>query len=214
MAFSLYDLLLLIAPAAAEALSPEEQETLGYEQDPAYQQRANVWAKEMGEQYPEQYGFPQGQADLAGQRLTEMLGGELSPAVQKYLGYKYGQAWEKALPYYADIGAGPGTLASGQIKLGERQAIEGAYLGQQQIATGMQYMPSYTEMMLSPYMLDVAKWKNVSDLIGKNFPGAPEVSEYGLGKDEWGRNLLKPGTAYAINPVTKPGPRKASAFTY
>jgi len=148
----------------------------GEEQEIPQSYGAKRWATQMARQYPEMYGFPQGQTDIMGQRLTEMLGGQLSPAVQKYLTYKYQQAWESALPGYADIGAGPGTLASGRIKLGEQQAIQGAYMGQEQIAQAMGLMPQYTQMMLSPYMADVSKWQNVSEM-WRTTPGAPFLKE-------------------------------------
>jgi len=161
----------IIGPVAGAALAPEEQETLSYMEDPGYQAIAKGWAQQYGEEYPEFPGMPE-QLDTYGTRLTEMLGGELSPAVQKYLTSKYQQAWTSALPHYADIGAGPGTLASQRIQMGERQAIEGAYMGQQQIGRAMEMMPQYTQMMLSPYMADVMQWQNVGGLLERQFPGA------------------------------------------
>jgi len=163
--------------AGAGALAPEEQQTLGYEQDPAYREHAKWWAEQYGEEYPEFPGMPE-QLDIYGERLTEMLGGELAPAVQKYLTSKYQQAWTSALPHYADIGAGPGTLASQRIQLGERQAIEGGYMGQQQIARGMELMPQYTQMMLSPYMADVAQWGQVGGLMERQYPGEWSKKEW------------------------------------
>lgn len=196
------------AGALAGGTAPEEQETLSYEQDPAYQAITKGWAQEYAKEYPEFPGMPE-QIGPYGERLTEMLsgevspqvgkmgtelsrmlGGELAPAVLKYLTSKYQQAWSQALPGLADIGAGPGTLASLRLQAGERQAVEGAYMGQQQIGRAMEYMPQYeqmrmapqiramelmpqyTQMMLSPYMADVAQWGNIGDLLQQNFPGA------------------------------------------
>jgi len=158
----------VLGPVAGAATAPGE--TPSYFEDPEYQKIAREWAEQYGEEYPEFPGMPE-QLDTMGTRLEEMLGGELSPAVQQYLGYKYNQAWQSGLTHLADIGAGPGTLASVQQQLGVQQAIQGAYMGQEQIAKGMEYMPQYTQMMLSPYMADVTEWKNVADLIQQNFPG-------------------------------------------
>ncbi len=165
---------LLLGPALGGLFSESEPSPaeMSYLQDPEYRKRAREWAEQFAGEYPEFPGLP-GQADIMGTRLSEMLGGELSPAVQKYLTAKYQQAWTSALPHYADIGVDPGTLASQRIRLGERQAIEGGYLGQQQIGRAMELMPQYTQMMMSPYMMDVMKWQNISNLIGENFPGAP-----------------------------------------
>lgn len=129
------------------------------------------WAEEMGRAYPDFPGMPE-QVGQMGTALSQMLGGELAPAVQQYLTGKYQQAWGQALPGLADIGAGPGTLASLQLQAGERQAVEGAYLGQQQIAKGMEFMPQYTEMMLSPYMADVGKWGDIAGA-WQGIPGGP-----------------------------------------
>lgn len=142
-----------------------------YTQDPGYQARAQYWAKGYAEEYPEFPGLPE-QVGQMGTALTQMLSGELAPAVMKYLTSKYQQAWGQALPGLADIGAGPGTLASLQLQAGERQAVEGAYMGQQQITRGMEFMPQYTEMMLSPYMADVQKWGDIGGLRERQYPGA------------------------------------------
>jgi len=174
----------LLGPAAGAALGPDTPESpQAYMSDPGYQARAQWWAKGYGEEYPDFPGMP-GQLDTMGTRLEEMLSGELSPAVQKYLTSKYQQAWQKGLTHLADIGAGPGTLASVQQQMGERQATQGAYMGQEQIAKGMELMPQYTQMMLSPYMADVQKWGDIGGLMERQFPGAQQGS--------WWRNL-KPG---------------------
>jgi len=158
----------LILGGVESATAPQEQP--GYEQEEEYRQKAWDWGQMFGQEYPEFPGLPE-QVGTMGERLTEMLSGELAPAVQKYLTQKYQGAWQRGLSRLADIGAGPGTLASVEQQMFERQAVEGGYLGQEQIQAGMELMPSYTTMMMSPYMADVVEWQNLANLGLQTYPG-------------------------------------------